>query len=225
MSEKITNITIKPILLCCLGYLLISIPVFIATFNFFHLMLVWNVLLALLPLIFAIGVKRSLNQSKKIHALVLSLLWLFFFPNAPYMITDFIHIGGIEFYWKVAPYSSVTYSTDMMAWLRVVHIGVGVLLGTLLGMLSLYIIHRVLIKRNRLLGHSAVVSVSLISGYAIYIGRFLRFNSWDILRPVTLIVQLINDVNHFTIAFSLIYGLYVLLCYCIFYAFYHQRAF
>lgn len=213
----------KRIILCVVVYALASIPVFLLTANFLHLMLVWNVFLATLPCIFA-QLLPAVHRTSKVGAVILSLLWLFFFPNALYIVTDFIHISGTEFYWREGPYSPVTYATDIVAWTKLVHIGIGVFLGALAGLLSLYKIHQLLRqKKGKIISIIAVALVCLLSGYAIYIGRFLRFNSWDILRPFSLLSELASHTDSFALSFSWLFAKYILAVYGIFYAVYHQR--
>lgn len=224
MAGQSIDKSIKAIVVCFLGYFLISIPVFILTFNFIHAMMVWNLLLASLPLVFAKLLQKSLEKPKKVKIIVLGLLWLFFFPNAPYMITDFIHISGIEFYSRENLYAPTVYSTNIMSWIKLVHIGLGVFLGTLIGLLSLYIIHQIILaSKSKIAANSVVLISCLLSGYAIYIGRFLRLNSWDVLLPVSLLSQLINAINLFSVGFSLLFAGYVLASYCIFYVFFHNK--
>lgn len=203
--------------LCCVLYLLFSLGVYKVTHVFMHIMMAWNLFLAFLPLLWAIMIQKSLAKSNKLLCFVFSVSWLFFFPNAPYMVTDLIHLNGIKFY---PPY----YSTDIGAWLRLVHIGSGVFLGILTGFLSLYLIHQMLIRmKGRIKAGFALVSVCLLSGYGIYIGRFLRFNSWDIARPISLITRLIKDINSFSLEFSLLFAGYIFVTYIVFYVFFHKE--
>src|SRR5688500_11452759 len=56
------------------------------------------------------------------------------------------------------------------------------LTGCFLGIASLRIIHeRMRERRGELIGWVFVVGVTTLSGLGIYLGRFLRFNSWDVL--------------------------------------------
>lgn len=224
MPENTIGKSIKIMALCCFGYFLISIPIFLRTFNSIYLMMVWNLFLASLPLVFARLLEKNSENPKRLKTIVLGLLWLLFFPNAPYMLTDFIHISGIEFISRPEPYSPAAYSTNILSWVKLVHIGIGVFLGTLIGLLSLHVIHQTVLKsKSKSIANSVVVISCLLSGYAIYIGRFLRLNSWDVLRPVWLLSRLINDLNLFSLGFSLLFAGYVFISYCIFYVFFHNK--
>ena len=61
-----------------------------------------------------------------------------------------------------------------------------------------------------------MIAISLLNGYGVYIGRFLRLNSWDILHPVFLIQKLLGNIDRFTIVFSLMIAVFYLVAYWIF---------
>ncbi len=186
-------------------------------------MMVWNVFLALLPLLFSLQFRSGMMNPDGKHVWWRGLLWLLFFPNAPYMITDFIHIQGITFYASNA-HSPTVYSTDITVWISLVHIGIGVFLGTCAGMLSFYFVYQAMVQSmGKETANIAVILISLISGYAIYVGRFLRFNSWDIIRPAAFFSQLFSHVNLFSVSVSLLFSLYILLIFWLFEIFFTSR--
>jgi uncharacterized membrane protein len=181
-------------------------------------MMVWNLVLAILPLLFSELLIKRIQNPKKGLSVLLGFLWLLFFPNAPYMITDFIHLNAIDFF------PNQYYTTNLLDWIRLTHIGAGVFLGILSGLLSLYNIHRLLIKRKSKIATQVIlVVISLLSGYAIYVGRFLRLNSWDILSPISLAVKFINGMTLFSLFFSLLMAIFILFSYYIFYLFCHLK--
>ena len=211
----------KKILLCFIVYILFSIPVVLLTLKFVHVMMVWNVFLSLLPLFFAKLMQKASAGPNKLKIIILSILWLVFFPNAPYMITDFIHISTVVFYVRG---SQTVPTTGLIPWIRLIHISIGIMLGTLSGLLSLYTVHSMLLKRKGKIAANTVLAVAcLLGGFGIYLGRFLRFNSWDLLRPVSLFSRLVNNLDTFVFFFSLLAAFYVFASYCIFYAFFHQK--
>lgn len=230
-AEKVTVMEIKffdrqtkGIILCFIVYSFLSIYVFWLTSDFIHAMIVWNLFLAILPLIFAKLLKKVSKQPQKARKIILSLLWLLFFPNSPYMITDFIHISGIDYYVEQDKNAVFLYSTNIVVWIKIVHIGVGVFWGTLTGLLSLYIIHRLLAeKKNEIFAGCAVAAICLLSGYAIYMGRFLRLNTWDILRPTLLLARLASNMNLFSLNFSYLFAVYIFAAYSVFYVFYNNK--
>jgi uncharacterized membrane protein len=125
----------------------------------------WNTFLAAIPYL----ASAQLLKRKKINAAAISLIivWLLFFPNAPYIITDLFH------YEERPP---VPYWYDLILVISAAWNGL------ILGLISLM---NVEIFLNRYLKPKLVkfcVFISfLLCGYGIFIGRFLRFNSWDIL--------------------------------------------
>lgn len=133
--------------------------------NFFFL--IWNLFLAWIPYWIALSLNGIYNKTKsKFLALSLIALWLLFFPNAPYIITDFLHLRSR------AP---IPHWYDLMliysfAWT-----------GLMLGLLSLYEIQLFLKKHlSNWLTCLFVVGAIMLAGFGIFIGRFQRWNSWDV---------------------------------------------
>src|SRR5581483_2396758 len=131
--------------------------------------LIWNLMLAWLPFIFAVRLidllKRKLWSSWE--ALAVSVLWLVFLPNSFYMISDFIHLQDVQ---------RVDVLYDAVMFTSFIYTGV------VLGFSSLYLVHMQLSRRlQRLAGGSWIAATLFICSGAIYVGRDLRWNSWDIL--------------------------------------------
>jgi uncharacterized membrane protein len=144
-----------------------------------YLSLIWNLFLAWLPLVFALGVCRQYRAGAGAGWKLWTLagLWLLFFPNAPYIFTDLIHLNT---------WFHMHYWADLAMILLVA------LTGFLLGFVSLYLMQSVVADRlGRLAGWLFIVVVAALSGLGIYIGRFLRWNSWDVfVHPVGLSMDL-----------------------------------
>jgi uncharacterized membrane protein len=129
--------------------------------------LAWNLFLAWIPFTLALVVyDRSRRAGGRITLLALSGLWLLFFPNAPYLVTDFRYlsmIGGVP------------------AWYDVVLVSTAAGVGLVLGFVSLYLIQ---VVAARLLGGPvawlAVAAVLAVSSFGVYLGRVHRWNSWDV---------------------------------------------
>lgn len=140
--------------------------------------LVWNLFLAWLPFLFAWIIYRRPKT-----AVLFGPLWLIFLPNAPYIVTDLMHLswhGG-------AP-----------IWYDALMVFTFALTGLLLGLVSLYLLQ---LRVARHLGEAVswlfVVFVLGISSYGVYIGRFLRWNSWDLFtQPHTLLLDILNSLLH-----------------------------
>jgi uncharacterized membrane protein len=143
--------------------------------------LIWNLFLAWIPFALAVFVyDRWRRGGGGLTILVLGTLWLLFFPNAPYIATDFVHLerGGAAPFW----YDAVTISA--FAWV-----------GVLLGFASLYLMQTVVRQwRGAVAGWIfAVVAIGLGS-LGIYLGRFLRLNSWDALEHPSVIPKILHAV-------------------------------
>lgn len=123
--------------------------------------LIWNLILALIPYFFALLAVKQ----KGWKFVVLAFLWLLFFPNALYIFTDFIHLGKLPEY---IHFDIVLISTTALA-------------GLISGFASLEIMHTYWNRHyHRVIGWIIVSSIMLVSLFGVYIGRFLRFNSWDL---------------------------------------------
>jgi uncharacterized membrane protein len=147
--------------------------------------LVWNLFLAWLPLMFAVRLVSLLQRKlwSSWEALGVSLLWLVFLPNSFYMISDFIHLQQVQ---RV----DVLYDTLMFTSF--------IYTGVVLGFSSLYLIH--LQFRRRLSPRVAVAWIAgtlFICSAAVYVGRDLRWNSWDVLtNPGGLLFDLSDRLQH-----------------------------
>lgn len=134
--------------------------------------LLWNLFLAWVPLGVA-ALARALAATRRLvshAAIVLSaLIWLLFFPNAPYILTDFLHLGSMG---DTVP---GWYDVMMLTWFAWT--------GLLLGIASLRLMQEIVVRgAGRAISWVFVVVVSLFGSFGIYLGRFLRWNSWDAFR-------------------------------------------
>jgi uncharacterized membrane protein len=130
--------------------------------------LVWNLILAWAPLILALVVYDRYHRGTPLVRLAPALaLWLLFLPNAPYIVTDFVHLSARS----PAPLWFDGVELSAFAWT-----------GMLLGFVSLYLVHAVL--RHRLgapAGWCAVLCVLALASVGVYLGRVKRWNSWEVL--------------------------------------------
>lgn len=190
--------------------------------------MVWNIILAWVPLeisTFIYTIKdRSLNYKwVKILIPAMWVLWMLFYPNAPYVITDFIHISSSKFHLanpNYIPYGTeprIIYNDNFKIWLGFINIGVGVWIGYMLGVVSLYINQEMIkVKFSKLTSWLFVIGVSLLSGFAIYLGRFIRWNSWDVIfNPSNIISILVKDVHFKAVNFTILFGIAILFIYII----------
>ncbi len=147
--------------------------------------LVWNLFLAWLPLIFAIWLVAILGRKlwSSWEGLSVTLLWLVFLPNSFYMISDFIHLRDVQ---------RVDVLYDALMFTSFIYTGVA------LGFSSLYLIHLQLKKRvSSKAAAGLIAGTLLICSGAVYIGRDLRWNSWDILtNPGGLLFDVSDRLQH-----------------------------
>ncbi len=133
--------------------------------------LVWNLFLAWLPLGFAV-LAYAAHHRRAPTALVAALFvpWLAFLPNAPYLVSDLVHLNDPH----RVPLWYDTLMLASFAWS-----------GVAAGVLSLRVAAEVARERaGRTASRAVVVGSSALVGYGIYLGRFARLNSWDVLaRP------------------------------------------
>ena len=196
--------------------------------NLLYAMLSWNILLAMLPLYFITKAGRTMEQQKVGWSALWLILWLFFFPNSVYMITDFIHISNDKFLWfieggRYAPDSGVVYSHEIIVWTKLFVIGIGFFFASLAGLESLYVFENMIRKKySKVISILGILFVAMLTGIGVYIGRFLRFNSWDVLaNPIELFKQVIA-IDIFAVQFTVIFGVFVLISYVVYSVFRKQ---
>lgn len=157
-----------------------------------YLFLVWNLFLALIPYIISL-VLVSIEFSK-IKFFIIVGIWLLFLPNAPYLITDFIHFHQLK--------------SDLI-WYDLFTFFCFALTGLLLGIFSMFNIYTTVLKIGSVkLAQNIIPVLCFLSGFGVYLGRFLRFNSWDIIaNPFVLVTQSLrcfsnSDCWHMTLGFG-----------------------
>lgn len=145
--------------------------------------LAWNLFLAWIPLVAAVLVYDMQRRGVRARRLLpLAAVWLLFLPNAPYLLTDLIHLGS---------------RNDAPLWFDVVLFTAFAWTGALLGFLSLYLM-QVVVRRavGGALSWAFVGASLLASGFGIYLGRSLRWNSWDfVTRPDALLADVWDRVS------------------------------
>ncbi len=183
------------------------------TFGF----LVWNLCLAWLPYawsLWALSIHRRF--SRRWWSLLLpAALWLLFFPNAPYIVTDFLHLYQ-------RPPVPMWYDIGMIAsfaWA-----------GCFLAVASLNVMHTIIKDyMNPALSWLIVMAIIGLSGLGIYVGRFLRWNSWDLLLYPQLVLRdiahrVIHPFSHLqAYGVSMTFAAFLFVCYWTFVSMQHPR--
>lgn len=168
----------------------------------------WNLFLAWVPFVLAICLATVHHRGGPRPLLwVLGGAWLLFLPNAPYILTDFIHLGRVG---------------GVPLWFDAALIGTFAAAGLALGLASLLIVHRIVEARaGRLAGWVIAVGSLLLSVMGVYLGRFPRFNSWDVITDpdglVAVVLQRLADPfgNPFLLRFGLYLSVLLLGCYLV----------
>ena len=142
----------------------------------------WNIFLAVIPL-FVSSLMLYLSDKNKLHKTLLIVsvvVWLLFLPNALYIVTDLIHVGRIR---------AVPTMFDAVL------VFSAALSGVILGMLSILKVENILIKFYSKKYVSRIIIFSILfASFGVYIGRFLRFNSWDIFTDAVLLLTNIKEI-------------------------------
>ena len=170
------------------------------THSFFYLFLVWNLFLAVIP--FAISTYLiSKSKLNKFVFLIWFSVWLLFLPNAPYIVTDLLHL-------KI--------SETHMLWLDILVIMSFALNGLMLFYISIGDMKTILQTFiNKKKANYIITILLFLSGFGVYLGRFLRYNSWEIIsNPKYLFVDIINMViKPFTYQeawlFTILFGMFL----------------
>jgi uncharacterized membrane protein len=165
-----------------------------------NLFLLWNLFLAGLPIIAAWAARRA---TKTWWFVLVSLAWLGFFPNAPYIVTDIMHVRN---------------SHPSYLWLDVIVYGTAAATGFYAGLVSLRWMHEAIVARVApLWGWAFVGATSIAAGFGVYLGRFQRWNTWDILtRPGDVLAGAWGSLGEVRVlAFALLFALGILVGYTI----------
>ncbi|WP_139488042.1 DUF1361 domain-containing protein [Brevibacillus dissolubilis] len=149
-----------------------------------------NLILAWIPLIFALGIHLLWQWRQKVNVmmLILAVPWLLFLPNAPYIVTDIVHLTYIK--------ENVPPQLDVL-----MHVFTS-FTGLFLGFVALYLVHEIVAASlNKLWGWLFALFVQILCGIGVYFGRFLRWNSWDFFyAPQQIIADLERVINDWVAA-------------------------
>lgn len=140
-----------------------------------NLLLAWAGLAFGWLLVEQLKVRRWLSWQN----IIFSVVWLFFLPNTWYVLTDFLH---------VYPTGEISELYDIAM------VGMLVMTGFVLGFTSLYVVHKELMKRfSPAESWVGIEAVLLLASFAIYLGRVLRWNSWDLVTNTSGLIINVSD--------------------------------
>jgi len=148
-----------------------------------YMPMLFNLFLAWIPLL-SVGIALLLYLASVLNGgsltwdtLVLLFIWFIFFPNSTYLITEFHHLKDEQ--------------GDIPYWFDTIVILSLALCGLILGSFSLLLVHQMLlISLPAFVTWIIFIVYLFLSNIGIYIGRFMRFNSWDVLtHPLKLVAH------------------------------------
>jgi len=179
IKKSIIPKSIIPILIFAIFLNILRIIIW-GKFSYFYLL--WNIFLAFIPYIISLIIFNLYKEDQINNFFIyLSLfVWLLFIPNAPYVITDFIHLDEV----KHAPLlfdSFLLFSSSLVS--------------MLFGLYSISYVEEILNNKFKNKISKIILLISFIlMGFGIYLGRFLRFNSWDFFTNHSLLLKGIHDL-------------------------------
>lgn len=172
----------QTILIFALFCIILNIYSIFALKNLFYGYLTWNLFLAYIPYFFANQFVASVDKKQPAWIqILLFFLWLAFFPNTIYMVTDFIHL----YEQRTLPVLFDVAEIFSYAWTAV-----------FLAFLSLHKVEQAITKKfNANKSLVVIIFTIFLSSIGVYIGRFLRWNSWDlIVRPWSVVIDFFQTI-------------------------------
>jgi len=188
----------------------ISLVVFrvLTTRQLRYTFLVWNLFLAVIPYVIAFF---TYHFKEKLPSYILApvlFLWLIFLPNAPYLLTDLVHLH---------PSHSFIFWYDLVLLLSCGWNGL------VLGLISMAYIQEIIQSRwNKAIAWMVSFCCMFLCSFGIYLGRILRWNSWDALTNTQDVFadiadRFINPLSHGrTLGVTLFYGIFLFILYLFF---------
>ncbi|MGA7192162.1 MAG: DUF1361 domain-containing protein [Anaerolineales bacterium] len=176
--------------------------------------LIWNLFLAWIPFVLAYLAYILSWRRLLIYIAIpaFAILWLIFFPNAPYILTDLQHLG------QASANVPLWYDVILLIWFSWT--------GMLLGIVSLNLMQEIIRREfGRWFGWLFVSFVACLSSAGVYVGRFIRLNSWDIFQnpsyAASNLWDWLSDPSLRSFGFIGLYTLFFIFVYLTIYAFGH----
>ncbi len=141
-----------------------------------HRFLMWNLFLAWIPFVCAVWMVSMYRRRASAWLYIFpSIVWLLFFPNAAYLVTDLYNLQNmppVPFWYDIGFFATLAWT------------------GLLLAVASLQIVQRMVKQSFGVVWSWFVVLIVVgLNGVGIYLGRFLRWNSWDVVTDPLAVLQ------------------------------------
>ncbi|MBN8420961.1 MAG: DUF1361 domain-containing protein [Verrucomicrobia bacterium] len=177
MSTRVFLLNLCACLWCCM---VLNLRFHLSGHHYYSFM-VWNLFLAAIPLGLSLGLRRIEHHGV---ALPLLAMWLLFFPNAPYVLTDLMHLNE--------------HNGNVPKWLDLLMLLSFAFVALWYGFQSLHIVQHWFARKHSHVAAWCVTVGSLgLSGFGVYLGRFDRWNSWDLVhRPASLLSRIAAYILH-----------------------------
>lgn len=211
MHKKNMIKRLHPVFYVAAGFALFTFIFGMILSNGLVVFLSWNISLA----IFVYGLSfLSLNmyQNQK-HPYMVWIgigLWVLFFPNSFYIITDTIHFQNYDFF-QVYPN---IYQLEIYDWYVFFIVTIAMMIGIKLGLVSISNIRKIIPSKYLKYDFMGLIILFFLSSIAIYLGRFIRLNSWNIFDLSAIFSGIFNHFGFFmifVIIFTMIHGIIYIL--------------
>lgn len=164
----------------------------------------WNMVLATLPFLCSeVLVHSYQKQYHKSILFILLFLFIIFWPNAMYMMTDLIHFQNYAFFIE---YPDI-YNFNLVQWIVFAHILIGALLAAKIAIDSICNLSKTAVSISKQMKLMSLNLLFILSSMAIYIGRFLRYNSWEIYKIFNIIKDIFSNFSFFIGFVLLMWGI------------------
>jgi uncharacterized membrane protein len=196
-TNRKNNTLIILLSIYCIALLLIRAKLTQSIFLFF---LIWNLFLAIIPYIMIVYIKiNKVILKSKFKTFAFLFIWLLFLPNSFYIITDFVHLSQ---------------SKSNTFWFDLIVLSSYAFIGFTLGLISLFEFEKILkhFFTTKII-QVVIPIVCFLCGIGIYIGRILRYNSWDVIsNPLQLITDTLSTLLSMNaVLFSAHFGFFIYL--------------
>lgn len=198
-------------------FVMLSAFTFLRVKDGIHFMLIWNMILAYIPLV--IIYLLNILKERKGWPVILGLIWLFFYPNSLYLVTDLIYLDSDNYMQSLGMYQGLLYLQDIDAYLAFFHLVVAAFIGLMIAIRSFNYFYYLIVKKIPKYKYIFLLLIPFIASVGIYIGRFLRYNSWDVLNVYQVLIDFFKSLNWFSLIFILIFTIlqYLIFGYILFY--------